>query len=126
VTGSTPRLAFRIDEAAASLGVDIAEFMRTVLPELRLVQVGGLELVPVSEIERVLAAADGERHVEPVALTCEEAARCCSVSRDFFDKHIRPELKLIRRGRLVLVRPEELRAWAERSSSLTLSKGRHR
>jgi hypothetical protein len=57
-----------------------------------------------------------------------EAARCyCGVSdrplglalgvgRDFFNECIRPELKLIRRGRLVLVLVSELERWGRRTA----------
>jgi hypothetical protein len=50
----------------------------------------------------------------------EEAAAALGVSADFFDLHVRPELKLIRRGRLVLVRVSELERWAQAHEELTL------
>ena len=40
---------------------------------------------------------------EPLVVAPTEAARLLSVSRDFFDQHVKPELRLVRRGRLVLV-----------------------
>jgi hypothetical protein len=46
-----------------------------------------------------------------------EAAEACGVSVDYFDKHIRPELKLIRRGRFTFVTVKELERWAEANSS---------
>ena len=50
-----------------------------------------------------------------VTLRCpSEAAEALGVSPDYFDEHIRPELKLVRRGRLVLVSLSEL----ERHGSL--------
>lgn len=42
----------------------------------------------------------------------EEAAAALGVSPDFFDQHVRHEVKLIRRGRLVLVSLRELERWA--------------
>jgi hypothetical protein len=42
----------------------------------------------------------------------EEAATALGVSADFFDMHVRPDLKLVRRGRLVLVSVSELERWA--------------
>jgi hypothetical protein len=42
----------------------------------------------------------------------EEAAAALGVSADFFDEHVRPDLKLVRRGRLVLVAVRELESWA--------------
>jgi hypothetical protein len=49
-----------------------------------------------------------------------EAAEALGVSPDYFDEHIRPELKLIRRGRLVLVSLRELERWASANETRTL------
>jgi hypothetical protein len=49
-----------------------------------------------------------------------EAAEALGVSPDYFDEHIRPELKLIRRGRLVLVSLRELERWAPANETRTL------
>lgn len=48
----------------------------------------------------------------------EEAAAAIGVSADFFDDHIRHEVKLIRRGRLVFVAVAELLRWAETNAQL--------
>lgn len=50
----------------------------------------------------------------------EEAAASLGVSPDYFDEHVRAELKLIRRGRLVLVTVEELSRWGRDSEARTL------
>jgi len=42
------------------------------------------------------------------------------VSPDFFDRHIRHELRVIRRGRKVLVAVRELERWLEQNAALTL------
>lgn len=55
--------------------------------------------------------------VPRLTLTPEEAAASLGVSRDFFDAHVRDELKLIRRGRLVLIPVRELERWAESSAA---------
>jgi hypothetical protein len=56
-----------------------------------------------------------------LALRCpEEAAASLGVSADYFDEHVRPELRLIRRGRLVLVLVSELERWGQQSSALTV------
>lgn len=65
---------------------------------------------------RVSAAAPVQR----VTLTPIEAAAALGVSRDFFDEHVKPELRLIRRGRLVLVPVGELERWANASAERTL------
>jgi hypothetical protein len=59
--------------------------------------------------------------VPRAALRCPgEAADALGVSPDFFDEHVRPELRLIRRGRIVLVSLRELDRWLERSSARVL------
>jgi hypothetical protein len=56
-----------------------------------------------------------------VALRCpDEAAASLGVSPDFFDRHVRPELRLLRRGRLVLVLVSELERWGEQNAARTL------
>jgi hypothetical protein len=46
-----------------------------------------------------------------LALTPIEAAQALGCSRDFFDKHIGPELRWVRRGRLKFVAIAELEDW---------------
>jgi hypothetical protein len=55
---------------------------------------------PPSSIPRVTLQVPGE------------AARALGVSHDFFNEHVKQELKLIYRGRLTLVRVAELERWA--------------
>ncbi len=52
----------------------------------------------------------------------DEAAEALSVSRDFLDQHLRNELRVIRRGRKVLVSIRELERWLERSAALALER----
>jgi hypothetical protein len=49
-----PRLALRLEEAAVSLGVSHDFFKDNIAPELRIVRIGRVRMVPVSEIERWL------------------------------------------------------------------------
>jgi hypothetical protein len=49
-----------------------------------------------------------------------EAAAALGVSPDFFDKHIRPDLKLIRRGSVVFVTVSELERWCRENQARTL------
>jgi hypothetical protein len=42
------------------------------------------------------------------------------MSRDSFDRYVKPEIRLVRRGRLVLVPVRELERWVEREAALTL------
>lgn len=52
-----------------------------------------------------------------LALSPEEAARVLGVSRDYFDEHILPELRIIRRGRRILIPLTELERWLDRSAA---------
>jgi hypothetical protein len=62
------------------------------------------------------------RSVPRVALRVpSEAAFALGVSPDYFDQHIRHELKLIRRGRLVLVSMRELERWAFANEAAALA-----
>jgi len=51
------------------------------------------------------------RPIPPIALTPPEAAAAIGIGEDFFTEHVRPELRLIRRGRKVLVPVAELERW---------------
>jgi excisionase family DNA binding protein len=55
-----------------------------------------------------------------LALSLDEAAEALGVSRDYLDEHIRGELRVVRRGRRVLVSVKELERWLERSASVVL------
>ena len=52
-----------------------------------------------------------------LALSPDEAAAALGVSRDFFDEHIAPELRIVRRGRRRLVPVRELERWLDLSAS---------
>ena len=67
---------------------------------------------------------DKGQRTERVALTRREAADSLGVSVDHFERHILPELRVIRSGRLVLVPVAELRRWADRAAALTLGGAR--
>ena len=50
-----------------------------------------------------------------------EGAELLGVSRDFFDEHIRPELRVIRKGRLILIPVKELERWVDENATVTVS-----
>jgi excisionase family DNA binding protein len=56
--------------------------------------------------------------LERLAVSPAEAAALLGVSRDFFDEHIRDELRVVRRGRLKLIPVRELERWLEREAAL--------
>lgn len=71
--------------------------------------------------ERARTVPVPRRSVVPrFTLTPEESAESLGVSRDFFDLHVKPELRVIRRGRLVLVPVKELERWADENAVRTL------
>jgi excisionase family DNA binding protein len=55
-----------------------------------------------------------------VALTIPEAAAALGVGPDFFDEHIRPELRIVRRGSKRLVPLAELERWCEENAERVL------
>jgi hypothetical protein len=56
-----------------------------------------------------------------ITLRCpSEAAAALGVSDEFFDEHIRSEVKLIRKGRYTFVAVSELQHWAEANGARTL------
>jgi len=64
----------------------------------------------------VLAAAAFPR----LAVSPTEAGELLGVSRDFFDEHVLPELRVVRRGRKVLVPIAELERWLAESAARML------
>ena len=52
-----------------------------------------------------------------LALSPDEAAALLGVSRDYFDEHVIAELRIVRRGRRILVALAELERWLERAST---------
>lgn len=59
-----------------------------------------------------------------LALKPREAADAIGCSRDFFDEHVLPELRVVRRGRFVFVPVAELERWLEANAAVTLEMGR--
>lgn len=68
-TAPTPRLALSREEAAASLGMSLDSFERHVQPTLRMIRLGRMRLVPVTELERWL-----EDNAERTLTTTKEPA----------------------------------------------------
>lgn len=52
-----------------------------------------------------------------LGLSLDEAAAAIGVSRDTFDRHIRHELRVVRRGRCLIVPIRELERWLEREAA---------
>jgi hypothetical protein len=62
--------------------------------------------------------------VPTVTLQKPQAAAALDVSVDFFERHVQPELPVIRRGKLRLFRLRDLERWAEENAALTLESSR--
>ena len=79
-----------------------------------------LEVTPIRgpERPRPRRAAHPPTKLGPrLALSPAEAAGVLGVSRDYFDEHILPELRIIRRGRRILIPLAEIERWLERSAA---------
>lgn len=60
------------------------------------------------------------RTVPRLAYSPDEAAQALGVSRDYFDEHVGPELRIVRRGRRRLIPVDELTRWLAAEAALTL------
>jgi excisionase family DNA binding protein len=61
--------------------------------------------------------SDGPR----VTLSKPEAADALGVSLDHLERHILPDLRVIRSGRRVLIRVGELERWAQQNEAFALA-----
>ncbi len=52
-----------------------------------------------------------------VALTPSEAAAAIGVGEDFFNEHVRPEIRMIRRGRKSLAPVAEIEKWVSENAA---------
>jgi hypothetical protein len=58
--------------------------------------------------------------VTKLLLSRAEAAEVLDVSEDFFDEHIRPEIRVVYEGRRVLIPVREIEKWIDRHASRVL------
>jgi excisionase family DNA binding protein len=70
----------------------------------------------------VASTRTDNRIIPRLALSPAEAAEALGVSRDFFDEHIAPELRIARRGRRKLIPIRELERWLAQESSFTIGR----
>ena len=80
-----------------------------------------LEVVPIESPERPRQRGKGSPTPATLgprlALSPDEAATVLGVSRDYFDEHVIGELRVVRRGRRILVALAELERWLDRSAT---------
>ncbi|HEX4305301.1 MAG TPA: helix-turn-helix domain-containing protein [Solirubrobacterales bacterium] len=85
-----------------------------------------LDALVESVAERVIAAVGSSAapalSTEPskLAVSIAEAAEMLGVSADHFRRHVLPDLRIVRSGRLRLVPIAELRDWLDRSAARAL------
>ena len=72
---------------------------------------------------RFTTKAEGRGQRAPahrLAVTRIEAARALGVSINSFERHVQPELKIVRRGKLRLIPVREIERWLEENAEWTL------
>jgi hypothetical protein len=55
-----------------------------------------------------------------LAMTRSEAARALGVSINSFERHVQPELRIVRRGKLRLIPVREIERWLDENAEWTL------
>lgn len=84
-----------------------------------------LEIVPIEQPEktreRIKPAAAPTKLGPRLALSPDEAAGVLGVSRDYLDEHVIGELRVVRRGRRILIALAELERWLDRAATIGVS-----
>jgi len=60
----------------------------------------------------------GRRTLPRLSVSPGEAAEMLGVSRDYFDEHVIQELRIVRRGRRILIALAELERWLDRAATI--------
>jgi hypothetical protein len=69
---------------------------------------------------RSLIEPNGQAAMRRLALTKREAAAALGVSVDSFERHVQPELRVVRRGRLRLFALVEIESWLRENGAKTI------
>jgi hypothetical protein len=81
--------------------------------------------VDAAEAARVLIEELARRLAQPqaprLAVELTEAAAALGCSVKFFNEHVRHDLRLVRKGRRVLVPVTELHRWLDENAAFTLA-----
>ena len=83
----------------------------------RVAELGGGQFSARLRLRGMERSPSHGRQVARVALRKAEAARALGVSEDYLEHHILPEVRAVRRGRVVLIAPAELERWVERNAT---------
>ena len=85
-----------------------------------------LEVVPIERPRQPRRTSNGNvsrgtaNKLGPrLALSPDEAAGVLGVSRDYLDEHVIHELRIVRRGRRILIALSEIERWLDRSAERT-------
>jgi len=79
-----------------------------------------LEVIRIESSEKPRSRRNGSsppRLGPRLALSPDEAAALLGVSRDYFDEHVIDDLRIVRRGRRILVALAELERWLDSSAT---------
>jgi excisionase family DNA binding protein len=77
-----------------------------------------VDLHPAEQPAKLRGPASATATLGPrLALSPEEAAALLGVSRDCFDEHVIAELRIVRRGRRILIALAELERWLDRAAT---------
>ncbi len=90
------------------------------MPRKMVVEQLELEVMPIEQFtkprERRNAPGAPAKLGPRLALSPDEAAAVLGVSRDYLDEHVIGELRIVRRGRRILIALTELERWLDRSA----------
>jgi excisionase family DNA binding protein len=82
-----------------------------------------LEVATIKQLEQPLRRRSGAPTQAKLglrlALSPDEAAGVLGVSRDYLDEHVIGELRIVRRGRRILIALAELERWLDQAAGRT-------
>jgi excisionase family DNA binding protein len=76
-----------------------------------------LEVTPIRPPEQPRPRRSATTLGPRLALSPDEAAGVLGVSRDYLDEHVMGELRIVRRGRRILIALSELERWLDRAAA---------
>jgi excisionase family DNA binding protein len=76
-----------------------------------------LEVTPIRHPEQPRPRPSTPTLGPRLALSPDEAASVLGVSRDYLDEHVMGELRIVRRGRRILIALSELERWLDRAAA---------
>jgi hypothetical protein len=76
----------------------------------------------MASLNRSADAPERQASAKRLAMTRPEAARALGVSINSFERHVQPELRIVRRGKLRLIPVREIERWLEENAEWTLER----